>query len=82
MAVLEGGTAAWVDAGLPAEAGIKQALSPVNDLWYKPYERPDAPEQAMQEYLDWEVALVEQVKRDGTVSSDLSETFNPIADGH
>jgi len=67
VCVLEGGTAAWVDAGLPVEAGIKQAISPVNDIWYKPYERLDAPEQAMQEYLDWEVALVEQVKRDGTV---------------
>jgi rhodanese-related sulfurtransferase len=65
--VLEGGTSGWLEAGLPAEAGIKQALSPINDLWYKPYERPDAPEQAMQEYLDWEVALVEQVQRDGTV---------------
>ena len=67
VCVLEGGTAAWVDAGLPVDAGIKQTISPLNDLWNKPYERPDAPEQAMQEYLDWEVALVEQVKKDGTV---------------
>jgi rhodanese-related sulfurtransferase len=67
VCVLEGGTAAWVDAGFPVEEGIEQAISPLKDLWYKPYERPGAPEKAMQEYLDWEVALVEQVKKDGTV---------------
>ena len=66
--VLEGGTTAWMDAGLPVESGMTQPLSEVNDLLYKPYDRPDAQEQAMQEYLDWEVELVDQVKKDGTIA--------------
>ncbi len=65
--VLDGGTTAWQDAGLPIETGMTRAVSEMKDLWYKPYERPDAPEQAMQEYLDWEVELVERLKRDGTI---------------
>jgi len=66
--VLDGGTTAWMDAGFPVDTGMTHALSEVKDLWYKPYERPDAPEQAMQAYLDWEVELVEQLNRDGTVA--------------
>jgi rhodanese-related sulfurtransferase len=68
LQVLEGGTDAWVEAALPTENGLRDAMSPVNDVWYKPYELTDAPEKAMQDYLDWEVALVEQIKRDDTVS--------------
>jgi len=33
-------------------------------VYYKPYDRQAQIEQAMQDYLDWEVALVEQVKRE------------------
>ena len=32
---------------------------------YKPYERRDAVEEAMQAYLDWELGLVAQVEKDG-----------------
>ncbi|MEW6671672.1 MAG: rhodanese-like domain-containing protein [Thermodesulfobacteriota bacterium] len=64
--VLSGGTRAWKDAGFPIETGMTQALSTVNDVWYKPYEQAQASEKAMAEYLDWEVGLVEQIKRDGT----------------
>jgi rhodanese-related sulfurtransferase len=66
--VLDGGTAAWLDAGLPIATGMTHAISAVKDLLYKPYERPDAPEKAMQAYLEWEVELVEQLKKDGTVA--------------
>jgi hypothetical protein len=37
----------------------------IDDLWYKPYEQKDASEQAMRDYLTWEVALIERVERDG-----------------
>ena len=63
--VLNGGTAAWVKAGYTVEGGMTAPASAVEDVWYKPYESTDAPEQAMREYLDWEVALSEGVEKDG-----------------
>ena len=64
---LEGGTAAWRAAGLPMEAGETRMLEPPEDVWYKPYDRKAQVEQAMQDYLDWEVALVDKIKRDSDV---------------
>jgi rhodanese-related sulfurtransferase len=66
--IVDGGTNAWIQAGLPTENGMVHALSPVNDVWYKPYEHKEAPEKAMQDYLEWEIALVEQTKKDDTVT--------------
>ena len=63
--VLEGGTESWVKAGLPTAEGLERVLCEVDDVWYKPYEQKDAPQEAMREYLIWEVALVDQIKRDG-----------------
>ena len=63
--LLEGGTTAWRDAGLPLEEGMTWPLGPTDDRWYKPYENEGAVEQEMRDYLTWEVALVEQVERDG-----------------
>ena len=63
--VLEGGTKAWIDAGLPTDEGLEHALCEADDVWYKPYEHKDAIEEAMRDYLTWEVALVEQIERDG-----------------
>jgi len=65
--VLSGGISAWMAAGFPAEKGMSHALSTVDDVLYKPYEQADAPEKAMQQYLAWEVGLVEQIQKDGTV---------------
>jgi rhodanese-related sulfurtransferase len=62
--VLEGGTDAWFAAGLPAESGVQRLTCEPDDVWYKPYEQ-HAPRQAMQDYLTWEVNLVEQIARDG-----------------
>jgi rhodanese-related sulfurtransferase/predicted metal-dependent enzyme (double-stranded beta helix superfamily) len=61
---LEGGTDAWRTAGLPMEAGESRMLEPPEDVWYKPYDRKAQVEAAMQDYLTWEVALVEQIRRD------------------
>jgi len=63
--VLEGDTESWVKAGLPTAEGLERVLCEVDDVWYKPYEHKDAPQEAMREYLTWEVALVDQVERDG-----------------
>lgn len=64
--VLEGGTAAWVAAGLPVEAGESRLLSQRIDRYRRPYEGTDNAAAAMQAYLDWEFGLVEQLARDGT----------------
>ncbi len=67
--VLEGGTRAWAAAGHPLENGFTHMAAEPVDLWYKPYEFHDDDkniEQAMEQYLTWEVDLVGQIERDGT----------------
>ncbi|KAB0631425.1 rhodanese-related sulfurtransferase [Burkholderia latens] len=66
VAVLAGGTAAWIDAGLPLEHGDTRLASPRIDRYRRPYEGTDNAAAAMQAYLDWEYGLVDQLKRDGT----------------
>ncbi|KUZ99891.1 sulfurtransferase [Burkholderia ubonensis] len=66
IVVLAGGTAAWIDAGLPVEAGDTRLASPRIDRYRRPYEGTDNAAAAMQAYLDWEFGLVDQLKRDGT----------------
>ena len=49
--------------------GFSRMIDPTIDIWYKPYEFIDEDkniEQAMQQYLTWEVDLVGQIERDGT----------------
>ncbi|WP_372623739.1 rhodanese-like domain-containing protein [Falsiroseomonas sp.] len=66
VAALEGGTAAW------EAAGFKLAADRTNppdeacvDAWLRPYDRNHGVEQAMRDYLTWEVELVRQIERDG-----------------
>jgi len=47
------------------ETGMTWPLGPADDVWYKPYENEGAVEDEMRDYLTWEIALVEQVERDG-----------------
>jgi len=67
VAAIRGGNRGWVAAGYPMESGMTAPVCTVQDVWFKPYERPDAQEAAMQAYLEWEVALVDQIGADGTV---------------
>ena len=62
---LKGGNAAWAAAGLPLSTEARMADEPL-DAWLKPYERAGDPKAAMNEYLSWEIDLLERVKRDGT----------------
>jgi rhodanese-related sulfurtransferase/predicted metal-dependent enzyme (double-stranded beta helix superfamily) len=66
--VLKGGTAAWNHAGFKTEPSSGDAdpklLSATEDIWYRPYDRAQGVEDAMQQYLTWEVGLVEQLKRE------------------
>jgi rhodanese-related sulfurtransferase len=61
---LEGGTTAWRAAGLPLETGETRMLEPPDDVYYKPYDHKSQVEAAMQDYLQWEVNLLEQIRRD------------------
>jgi rhodanese-related sulfurtransferase len=63
-AALEGGTDAWRAAGLALETGETRMLEPPEDVYYKPYDGKTQIEAAMRDYLDWEVALVEKIRRD------------------
>ena len=48
------------------ERGAPEAVAEPDDRWLKPYERDEGVEQAMRDYLTWELGLVEQIARDGT----------------
>jgi rhodanese-related sulfurtransferase len=68
VAYLQGGTQAWVEAGLPVAAGEERMASPPEDIWLRPYERKGDVSGAMAEYLDWEVNLLAMIDRDGTTA--------------
>ncbi|MGE0713877.1 MAG: rhodanese-like domain-containing protein [Alphaproteobacteria bacterium] len=62
---LDGGTRAWKAAGLPLATGFENMADAPDDVWYRPYDRDTGIEEAMHQYLTWEVDLVGQVERDG-----------------
>jgi rhodanese-related sulfurtransferase len=64
--VLTGGLGAWRAAGLPLRADRgTPADSACVDAYLRPYDRNEGVEDAMREYLSWEVDLVGEVDRDG-----------------
>jgi len=63
--VLRGGTAAWRAAGLPIATGEEHMADAPDDVFHRPYDRDKGVEQAMRDYLSWEVDLVRQIERDG-----------------
>ncbi len=62
--VLEGGNAAWKGAW---ETGVERATTTRDDVWYKPYDHVSDYKKHARDYLSWEVALVDQIKRDPTI---------------
>ena len=67
--VLDGGNAAWFAAGLAGESGMANATTSLDDVWYKPYDHEHGSdyEKHAREYLSWEVALVDQIKREPSI---------------
>jgi hypothetical protein len=63
--VLRGGTASWREAGLALTAGDEHMADAPDDVLHRPYDRDMGIEQAMRDYLSWEVDLVGQIERDG-----------------
>jgi 3-mercaptopyruvate sulfurtransferase SseA len=62
--VLSGGTRSWVEAGLPLEAGARRMLSEAEDVVLSARECGQNREEAMREYLAWEIALVKDMATD------------------
>jgi 3-mercaptopyruvate sulfurtransferase SseA len=63
--VLHGGTASWRATGLPIATGEEHMADGSDDVFHRPYDRDKGIEQAMRDYLSWEVDLVRQIERDG-----------------
>ena len=67
--VLDGGTEAWHAFGRPL---VRDRTAPPDeaciDFYLRPYDRNSGVEEAMQAYLSWEIDLVHEIERDGTVA--------------
>ncbi len=66
---LEGGTNAWIAAGnTPAADRTDPPDDACLDFYLRPYDRNSGVQAAMQGYLSWEIDLVHEIERDGTVA--------------
>ncbi len=65
--VLNGGNRSWKAAGFPLIDGMNNLLVDVTDVWDKPYHHDTNQEERMRSYLEWEVQLMDQADRDGTI---------------
>jgi rhodanese-related sulfurtransferase len=61
---LVGGTQAWVRAGLPLEKGVTRMTDQPDDVFLSPRDRGKNREDAMREYLTWEINLVNDMAND------------------
>jgi rhodanese-related sulfurtransferase len=64
---LTGGTAAWKRENLPLEQGLTNLTDAIDDVWVRAHDRTENREQAMKDYLTWEVDLITQIGRDDDV---------------
>jgi rhodanese-related sulfurtransferase len=65
---LAGGNGAWQAAGHALTTDDARMADEAIDVWLKPYERPNDTAKAMDEYLAWEVDLLQRIERDGTAN--------------
>lgn len=67
--VLQGGTQAWHAFGRPL---VRDRSTPPDnaciDFYLRPYDRNSGIEEAMNAYLSWEIDLVHEIERDGTIA--------------
>lgn len=65
---LAGGTDAWKQAARPLDRDrTVPSDAECIDFYLRPYDRNSGVEEAMQAYLSWEIDLVHEIERDGTV---------------
>ena len=65
---LEGGNEAWTAAGYPMTAADPSFLDAPDDVRVRVNEAEGGMEKAMNDYLTWEIGLVDDVARDGTAA--------------
>ena len=65
---LEGGTGGWVAAGYPMTEADPSFLDAPDDVRVRVNEDEGGMEKAMNDYLTWEIGLVDDVVRDGTAA--------------
>jgi rhodanese-related sulfurtransferase len=70
---LRGGTAAWRNAGFPLAQGATRMATPPDDIRLRAREQSGGVEDAMREYLSWEIALA------GQMASDDDQRFRVLA---
>lgn len=76
VVVLAGGMNAWIAADLPCEADpAYPADADCVDVYLRAYDRNADVEMRMQEYIDWEIALIDQIAQD----ADVTFRLGPIA---
>ena len=63
---LIGGNAAWLASERPMETGFQNLTTLNNDIQYKAYDFDENIQEHMQEYLSWEIGLIDLIKADGT----------------
>ena len=75
---LRGGRNAWERSGHPLETigDEEDALvkTPTDDMWYPPWARKEGVEEAMMQYLTWEVGLLDSVAQETYVRFAVSAT--------
>lgn len=64
VVALDGGTAAWRNAGFPLEKELSRMATPPDDIRLRAREQTKNVEEAMREYLSWEVDLADQMATD------------------
>ena len=65
---LEGGNEGWTAAGYPMTTADPAFLDEPDDVRVRVNEDEGGMEKAMNDYLEWEIALVDDVARDGTAA--------------
>ena len=65
---LEGGNRGWAEAGYPMTTADPEFLDVADDVRVRVNEDEGGMEKAMNDYLEWEIGLVDDVARDGTAA--------------
>ena len=65
---LEGGNGGWTAAGYPMTAASPEYLDDPDDVRVRVNEAEGGMEKAMNDYLEWEIGLVDDIARDGTAA--------------
>ncbi len=77
VTVLQGGTAAWGAAGFELEIGSERLTGTDDDVQYRALDRHANVEEAIREYLSWEVDLLKAVETDPDFNFRISSRLAP-----